>query len=364
MKFLECVPNFSEGRNTLVIRQIIDSIESISSVKVLHVDSGYAANRTVITFCGEASDVVESAFRAVKKAAELIDMSVHKGIHPRIGATDVLPLIPISGITMQETVEYARLLASRIGTELEIPVYCYENASFTDKRKNLSSIRAGGYEGLPEKMLREEWKPDFGPSTFNDKSGATVVGARNILVAYNVNLDSTDIQLAKAIAAELREKGKYEKSPDDSIFDKGRSREETFIPHPYRMKYVKAIGWFPEEYGKAQVSMNLSNINISPVHKAFENVRRAAGDRNIKVSGSELVGLIPLKSMLDAGNYILEKQNIRAKFSEAEIIKHAVDFLGLNDLYPFDPASRIIEYKLRELFDFNDNFVVQEDQIK
>lgn len=348
MRLLECIPNFSEGRDMSVIKQINEAIESVRSVRVLHVDSGWAANRTVVSFAGEPSAVLESAFRAVKKASALIDMSRHKGIHPRIGATDVLPLVPLSGISMTEVIEYARHLSARIGEELKIPVYCYEYASFSEKRKRLESVRAGEYEGLAAKMSDSEWKPDFGPTGFNKKAGATAVGARDLLVAFNVNLDNDDIQLAKIIAADVREKGMLKDHEAKQHFDQTPAK----INHPYKLKFVKAIGWLPEEYGIAQVSMNLTNINITPVHLAFENVCRAAEHRGARVTGSELIGLIPLKSMLESGKYILEKQKRSINLPETGIIEHAVEFLGLNNLYHFNPLEKILEYKLKELFNF------------
>ena len=323
-RILECVPNFSEGRDLSIIRQITNEIESVIGVMLLDVDSGRDANRTVVTFAGTPEATIEAAFRAVKKAAELIDMSKHHGEHPRIGATDVCPLIPLSGITMEETVVYARKLASRIGDELSIPVYCYENAAFVEKRKNLANCRSGEYEGLPKKLSDIQWKPDFGPATFNKRSGATAVGARDFLVAFNVNLNTTSVKLAKDIAYNIREKGRP-------------MREES-------LKAVKAIGWFIEEYGKAQVSMNLTDISITPLHVAFDEVCRLAETRGIKVTGSELVGLIPLKSLLDAGKYFLNKQKRSAEVSDEELVKVAVESLGLNDVKSFNPDEKILEY--------------------
>jgi glutamate formiminotransferase/formiminotetrahydrofolate cyclodeaminase len=323
-RILECVPNFSEGRDLIIIRQITKEIEAVNGVALLDVDSGKDANRTVVTFAGNLEAVVEAAFRAVKKAAELIDMSKHSGVHPRIGATDVCPLIPVSGISMDETVVYARKLASRIGDELAIPVYCYENAAFVEERKNIANCRSGEYEGLPKKLSDKRWKPDFGVATFNKRSGATVVGARDFLVAYNINLDTTSVELANDIAYNVREKGRNGISGS--------------------LKTVKAIGWFIEEYGKAQVSMNLTDISATPVHIAFDEVCRQAEARGIKVTGSELVGLIPLRSLLNAGRYFLKKQKLSTELSDAELIKVAVELLGLNDVKTFNSDEKIFEY--------------------
>lgn len=336
-RIIECVPNFSEGRDMEIIRQITGSIESVERVKLLDVDPGRDTNRTVVTFVGGPEDVLEAAFRAVRKASELIDMSKHHGEHPRMGATDVCPLVPVSGITMEETVEYARQLAKRIGEELGIPVYCYENAAFEEKRKNLANCRSGEYEGLPEKMADPGWKPDFGPAMFNERSGATAVGARDFLVAYNINLNTTSTRRANAIAFDIREKGRNVKN------EKGET-----ISVPGTLKNVKAIGWFIEEYGIAQISMNLTNISATPVHIAFDEVCHRAEARGVRVTGSELVGLIPLKALLDAGRYFLEKQQRSAGVSDEELIKIAVRSLGLNELHQFKPEEKIIEYVMEE----------------
>lgn len=336
-KIIECVPNFSEGRNMETIRQITDLVESTEGVKLLGVDPGKDTNRTVVTFVGEPGQVVEAAFRAIKKASELIDMSKHHGEHPRIGATDVCPLVPVSGITMEETVAYARELARRIGDELKIPVYCYENAAYDESRRNLADIRKGEYEGLKMKITQAEWKPDFGPAVFNARSGATIVGARDFLVAYNVNLNTTSTRRANAIAYDVREKGRNIKNENGEI-----------INVPGTLKNVKAIGWFIEEYGFAQVSMNLTNISVTPVHVVFDEVSRAARERGVRVTGSELVGLIPLKAILEAGRYFLMKQQRSAGVSDEELVKIAVKSLGLDEIQPFNPDEKIIEYVMRD----------------
>lgn len=347
-QLIECVPNFSEGRDMNVIKQITDQIETVEGVKLLDVDPGAATNRTVVTFVGTPDEVVEAAFRAVKKASELIDMRKHKGEHPRFGATDVCPLVPVAGITMEETVKYARRLAERIGNELNISVYCYENAAFFPERKNLANCRAGEYEGLPEKLSDPKWKPDFGPSTFNAKSGATAVGARDFLVAYNVNLNTTSTRRANAIAFDIRERGrpKREGNPITGKIVTDEKGDPVYIPGS--LKECKAIGWYIEEYGIAQISINLTNISVTPVHIAFEEACRKAQERGVRVTGSELVGLIPLKAMIDAGKYFLRKQNRSTGVSEEEIIKIAVKSLGLDDLKPFKPEEKIIEYILRD----------------
>ena len=332
-RVIECVPNFSEGRDMGIIKQITDAIESVEGVRLLDVDPGRDTNRTVVTFVGDPEAVVEAAFQGVKMASELIDMSKHHGEHPRMGATDVCPLVPVSGITMEEAVFYARGLAKRIGEELSIPVYCYENAAFEEKRQNLASCRAGEYEGLKKKLSDPEWKPDFGPVVFNERSGATAVGARDFLVAFNINLNTTSTRRANAIAFDVREKGRMVKNAGGEM-----------VNVPGTLKCVKAIGWYIKEYGIAQISMNLTNISVTPVHIAFDEVCTKAGARGIRVTGSELVGLIPLKSMLDAGRYFLEKQQRSTGVSDEELIKIAVKSLGLSDLSKFNPREKIIEY--------------------
>lgn len=336
-QLIECVPNISEGRDAAKIKLITDVVETVEGVKLLDVDPGKATNRTVITFVGEPEKVIEAAFRLIKKASGSIDMSRHKGEHPRMGATDVCPLVPVSGITMGETAEYAKKLGKRVGEELGIPVYLYEAAAATPERKNLANIRAGEYEGLAQKIIKPEWKPDFGPAEFNAKSGATVIGARNFLVAYNVNLNSTSTRRANAIAFDVREAGRKVKN------EKGEE-----IVQPGTCKAVKAIGWFIEEYGIAQISINLIDLSVTPVHKVFEECCKSAERRGLRVTGSELVGLIPLKSMLDAGKYFLKKQQRSTGIPEKEIIRIAVKSLGLDDLKPFVPEEKIIEYKIAE----------------
>ena len=347
-KLIECVPNFSEGKDMSVIKQITAEIEAVDGVKLLDVDPGAATNRTVVTFVGTPDEVIEAAFRAVKKAAQVIDMSKHKGEHPRMGATDVCPLVPVSNISMEETVEFARKLAERIGTELEIPVYCYENAAFKPERRNLATCRSGEYEGLPDKLAKPEWKPDFGPAKFNARAGATAVGARDFLVAYNINLNTTSTRRANAIAFDIRERGrvKREGHPITGKIVKDDKGNKVYIPGT--LKAVKGIGWFIEEYGIAQISLNLTNISITPVHVAFEEASKKADERGIRVTGSELVGLIPLKALLDAGKHFLRKQKRSVGISEEEIIKIAVKSLGLDDLKPFNPKEKIIEYMIED----------------
>ncbi|MFN2395695.1 MAG: glutamate formimidoyltransferase [Bacteroidales bacterium] len=347
-KLIECVPNFSEGNDMGIINQITNEIESVDGVKLLDVDPGKATNRTVVTMVGAPDEVIEAAFRAVKKASQLIDMSKHKGEHPRMGATDVCPFVPVANITMEEVVEYARKLAEKIGNELNIPVYCYENAAFEKKRRNLANCRSGEYEGLPDKMKDPEWKPDFGPAEFNAKSGATAVGARDFLVAYNINLNTTSARRANAIAFDVREKGrvKREGNPITGKIVTDEKGDKVYIPGT--LKAVKAIGWFIEEYGVAQISMNLTNISITPVHIAFDEVEQKAASRGIRVTGSELVGLVPLKAMVEAGKYFLRKQQRSVGVSEAELIKIAVKSMGLDELKPFNPKEKIIEYMIEE----------------
>ena len=345
-QLIECVPNFSEGRDMNIIKQITDQIESVEGIRLLDVDPGKATNRTVVTFVGEPEPVLEAAFRAIKKASELIDMSKHKGEHPRFGATDVCPLIPVSGISMEETAEYARKLGKRVGEELNIPVYLYEAAASKPNRKNLATVRAGEYEGLPKKLTDPEWKPDFGEAKFNAKAGATAIGARDFLIAYNVNLNTTSTRRANAIAFDVREAGRVKTDPATGKNVLDENGEPIRIPGT--LKSVKAVGWFIEEYGIAQISMNLTNTSVTPIHVAFDEVVKSALNRGIRVTGSELVGLVPLKAMLDAGKYFLRKQQRSVGVSEKELIKIAVKSLGLDELKPFDPQKKIIEYYLAE----------------
>jgi glutamate formiminotransferase/formiminotetrahydrofolate cyclodeaminase len=336
-KLIECVPNFSEGVDASVIKQITDQIESVDGVKLLDVDPGKATNRTVVTFVGNPQAIVEAAFLGIKKASELIDMSKHKGEHPRMGATDVCPLIPLANITVEETVKYANQLAARVGKELNIPVYMYEHAQPDAKRNNLSVIREGEYEGFFKKIKKAEWKPDFGPDEFSVRSGGTVIGVRDFLVAYNVNLNTTSVKRANSVAFDVRERGR------EVVDEKGNKKVV-----PGTLKAVKGLGWFIEEYGVAQVSMNLTNVNITSVHMAFEECCKSALARGMRVTGSEIVGLIPLQAMLDAGKYFLQKQQRSLGVSEKELIHIAIKSLGLDDLGKFEPEKKIIEYRMRK----------------
>ena len=347
-QLIECVPNFSEGNDLQIINQITAEIEKTEGVKLLNVDPGKATNRTVVTFVGNPNAVIEAAFKAIKKAGELIDMSKHKGEHPRMGATDVCPLIPISNISMEETAKYAQLLAKKVGTALNLPVYLYEEAQPNKSRNNLSIIRAGEYEGFFKKIKQAEWQPDFGPNEFDAKRGATVIGARDFLVAYNVNLNTTSTRRANSIAFDVREAGRVKREGDPITGKIVTDAAGNPVNIPGTLKSVKAIGWFIEEYGIAQISMNLTNINITPVHIAFDEVCKKANERGIRVTGSEIVGLIPLKAMLDAGKYFLEKQQRSTGVSEKELIKIAVKSMGLDELSPFNPDERIIEYILED----------------
>lgn len=342
-QLIECVPNFSEGVNMNIIKQITDEIQKIEGVKLLDVDPGKATNRTVVTFVGEPQHVIDAAFVAIKKASELIDMSKHKGEHPRMGATDVCPLIPIAGITMEETVEYAKKLGKRVGEELNIPVYLYESAAQKEDRKNLATIRAGEYEGFGDKIKDANWAPDFGHAVHNVKSGCTAIGARDFLVAYNVNLNTTSTRRANSVAFDLRENGRVKEENGKKVLDANGLE----VREPGLLKSVKAIGWYIEEYGIAQISMNLTNISITSLHVAFDTAVERAHARGMRVTGSELVGLVPLKSILDAGKYFLQKQKRSIGVSEVELIKIAVKSMGLDELTPFDPNKKIIEYVMR-----------------
>ncbi|MCX6312973.1 MAG: glutamate formimidoyltransferase [Bacteroidetes bacterium] len=347
-QLIECVPNFSEGNDLNIIKQITDRIESVEGIRLLNVDPGKATNRTVVTFVGEPDAVVEAAVRAIKIAGELIDMSKHKGEHPRMGATDVCPLIPVSGISMEETAKYSIKLAERVGKELNLPVYLYENAQPKKERNNLSVIRAGEYEGFFKKIKLPEWKPDFGPNEYDAKRGATVIGAREFLVAYNINLNTTSTRRANSIAFDVREAGRVKREGDPLTGKIINGPDGKPISIPGSLKSVKAIGWFIEEYGIAQISMNLTNTNVTSVHKAFDEVCNRAQERGIRVTGSELVGLIPLKCLLDAGKYFLEKQERSSGVAEKELIRIAIKSLGLDELSPFKPEERIIEYLLKD----------------
>ena len=347
-QLIECVPNFSEGNDMTIIKQITDVMESVPGVKLLDVDPGKATNRTVVTIAGAPEDVVEAAFLGIKKASEIIDMRRHKGEHPRFGATDVCPFVPIAGITMEETVAYARKLAEKVGNELGIPVYCYENASFCEERRNLANCRAGEYEGLQKKLSDPHWKPDFGPATFHAQAGAVAIGARDFLVAYNVNLNTTSTRRANAVAFDIREKGRPKREGNCVTGKIVKDAEGNNVMIPGSLKACKAIGWFIEEYGIAQISINLTNISITPVHVAFEEACKKAGERGLRVTGSEIVGLIPLKAMVDAGKYFLKKQQRSVGVSQEELIKIAVKSLGLDDLKPFNPREKIIEFVLED----------------
>lgn len=345
-QLIECVPNFSEGRDMKIIDQITAEIETVEGVKLLDVDPGKATNRTVVTFVGEPQPVIEAAAKAIKKAAELIDMSKHKGEHPRMGATDVCPLIPIANISMDEVVEYAHKLGKMVGESTDIPFYLYENAATKPEWKNLATVRSGEYEALQEKLSKEAWKPDYGPAVFNAKAGATAIGARDFLVAYNINLNTTSVRRANSVAFDVREAGRVKREGDRVNGKVLKDENGDPIRQAGKLKAVKGIGWYIEEYGIAQISMNLTNISITSLHEAFEAVCDSAQERGMRVTGSELVGLVPLKVMLDAGKHFLRKQKRSLGIAESEIIKIAVKTLGLDELSPFDPEKKIIEYVL------------------
>ena len=350
-QLIECVPNFSEGRNLEIIKQITDVIEKSEGVKLLDVDPGFSTNRTVVTFVGTPHEVVETAVQVIKKAQELIDMRQHHGDHPRFGATDVCPLVPVANITMEETAEYARKLAKRVGEELGIPVYCYENAAFEEKRRNLANCRRGEYEGLKDKLGNPEWKPDFGPAQFSEavaKSGATAISARDFLIAVNFNLNTTSTRRANAIAFDVRETGRPKRDGNPITGKIMKDENGNNIMIPGTLKGTKAIGWFIEEYGIAQVSMNITNTSATPLHAAFEEVREKAEKRGIRVTGAEIVGLVPKNALIEAGNYFLKKQQRSLGIDEKEVIKIAVKSMGLDDLKPFDPAEKVIEYLLEK----------------
>ncbi|MGH7562077.1 MAG: glutamate formimidoyltransferase [Gemmatimonadales bacterium] len=345
---LECVPNFSEGRDPGLIGQITARIGEVEGVTLLHVDPGQATNRTVVTFAGAPDAVVEAAFRGIRAAAELIDMRRHRGEHPRMGATDVCPLVPVSGITMPEAAALARELGERVGRELGIPVYLYEAAQPDPARRNLAVIREGEYEGLPRKLADPAWKPDFGTATFNPRSGATVIGARDFLVAYNVNLNTTSTRRANAVAFDVRESGRPKREGDPLTGPSVTDAAGQPVMIPGTLRAVKAIGWYIEEYGIAQVSMNLTDLAVTPLHVAFEEVCESAERRGMRVTGSELVGLVPLRALLEAGRHFLRKQRRSLGVSERELVHIAVRSLGLSELAPFVPEERVIEYLLRK----------------
>jgi len=347
-RLIECVPNFSEGRDEAVIRDIVSQVETVEGVRLLDVDPGAATNRTVVTMAGEPEAVLEAAFLTVNRATERIDMRQHRGEHPRFGATDVCPLVPISGVTMEECVEYARRLARRLGEELGLSIYCYENAALIEERRNLAVVREGEYEGLEQRLADPRWKPDFGPAKFQPASGATAVSARDFLVAYNINLNTTSTRRANAIAFDVRERGRVKRGGDKLTAKPVLDQNGNKVWIPGSLKCVKGIGWFIEEYGVAQISMNLTNISVTPVHVAFDEVCRKADARGVRVTGSELVGLIPLGAMLDAGRYFLRKQQRSTGVPDSELIKIAVKSMGLDELGAFDPQKKIIEYVLED----------------
>src|SRR6202166_191483 len=345
-KLIECVPNFSEGRDPNIIRQITAAIESVDGVSLLDVDPGASTNRTVVTFVGSPEAAVEAAFRGIQKAAELIDMRKHKGAHPRMGATDVCPFVPVSDVNWEEAIACAKQLGKRVAAELNIPVYLYEKAAGDPSRSNLSVIRAGEYEGFFEKIKEPAWKPNFGPSVFNEKSGATEIGARNFLVAYNVNLNTKSVRRANSVAFDVRENGRI-KTEDGTPSGKpvlDANGEPVRIPG--MLKRVKAIGWYVEEYGIAQVSMNLTNLEETPLHTAFDACVEAASKRGLRVTGSEVVGMLPKKCLVDAGRYFLRKQKWSEGASEEELIDIGIRSMGLSELKPFDPKEKIIEFKM------------------
>ena len=345
-KLIECVPNFSEGRDLNVIRQITGAIESAEGVSLLDVDPGASTNRTVVTFVGNPDAAVEAAFRAIKKAAELIDMRKHKGAHPRMGATDVCPFVPVSNVSWEEAIACAKQLGRRVGDELKIPVYLYERAAKDQSRSNLSVIRGGEYEGFFEKIKQPEWKPNFGPSVFNEKSGGTVIGVRDFLVAYNVNLNTKSVRRATSVAFDVRENGRIKTEDGTPSGRPVLDENGDPVRIPGMLKHVKAIGWYVEEYGIAQVSMNLTNIDETPLHAAFDACAEAASKRGLRATGSEIVGMVPKKCLVNAGKYFLRKQKCSEGAAEEELIDIAVGSMGLSELKPFDPKEKVIEYKI------------------
>jgi len=345
-KIIECVPNFSEGRDLEVIRQITAAIESVEGVSLLNVDPGATTNRTVVTFAGSPAAMVDAAFRGIQKAAELIDMRKHKGAHPRMGATDVCPFIPVNNVSWEEAIDCAKTLGKRVGEELKIPVYLYEKAASDPARSNLSIIRAGEYEGFFEKIRQSQWKPDFGPAVFNEKSGGTVIGAREFLVAYNANLNTKSVRRANSVAFDVRENGRVKTEDGTPTGKPVLNANGEPLREPGMLKHVKAIGWYVEEYGIAQVSMNLTNLEVTPLHAAFDACVESASKRGLRVTGSELVGMLPKKCMVDAGRYFLRKQKWSEGASEEELIDIAIRSMGLSELKPFDPKEKIIELKM------------------
>ena len=348
-QLIECVPNISEGRDLIKINTIAEEVEKFPGVKLLNIDPGKATNRTVITFVGEPQYVVQAAFMLIKKAQELIDMRLHSGEHPRMGATDVCPLVPISNISMKECIDWANILAKRVGEELSIPVYLYESAAKEEKRKNLANCRKGEYEGLAKKIIDSSWKPDYGPCNFNEsikKSGATAISARDFLVAYNINLNTTSTRRANAIAFDIREAGRIKREGNKLNGKIIKDKNGNPVKQPGLFKHVKGIGWFIEEYGIAQISYNLTNINISPLHKVFDKTCERANHRGLRVTGSEIIGLVPKKVLVDAGRYFLKKQNRSIGISEKDIMKIAVKSLGLDELSPFKFEERVIEFMI------------------
>ncbi|MDP4664314.1 MAG: glutamate formimidoyltransferase [Salibacteraceae bacterium] len=350
-QIIECVPNISEGRDPQKIKAITDVVETVEGVMLLNVDPGKATNRTVITFAGEPEAVIEAAFRLVKKASEVIDMSKHKGEHPRFGATDVCPLVPVANISMEETVKFAQKLGKRIGDELEIPIYFYENAATSDQRKNLATVRSGEYEGLKDKLENPNWKPDAGSTSYNakvERTGATAVSARDFLVAYNINLNTTSTRRANAIAFDIRERGRVKREGNPLTGKIVKDEKGNPVNEPGLLKCVKGIGWFIEEYGVAQISYNLTNISVTPIHTAFDKTCERALARGLRVTGSELIGLVPKQALIDAGKFFLDKQERSHGIHEEEIIKIAVKSLGLDELAPFNVRERVIEYILED----------------
>lgn len=350
-RIIECVPNFSEGRDKAKIKEITDAICTVSGIKLLDVDPGEATNRTVVTFVGEPDDVVEAAFRGIRKAAELIDMRGHHGAHPRMGATDVCPLIPVAGVTIEECAAMARKLAERVANELNIPTYCYEEAAFTPERRNLAVCRAGEYEALPEKMGSKEKGPDFGNRPFDDevaRTGATTIGARNFLIAVNYNLNTTSTRRANAIAFDVREKGRPQREGGKLTGKPVKDADGKPVMIPGSLKGTKAIGWYIDEYGIAQVSMNITDIATTPLHVAFDEVCRKADARGVRVTGTEIVGLVPKSTLIDAGKYFLRKQRRSLGIPDEEIIRIAVKSMGLDELKPFDPREKVIEYMIED----------------